>query len=74
MKETVLSGTSIRLIEKVTHDLEDAQDHLTALDSAIGDGDHGVSITVGMRGVRKRLPALAGRPVAEILAETGQAF
>src|ERR1700742_2979435 len=37
--------------------IEAEADHLTQLDSAIGDGDHGVNMTRGMRAV---LAALAG--------------
>jgi dihydroxyacetone kinase-like protein len=37
--------------------IEAEADHLTALDSAIGDGDHGINMTRGMRAV---LAALAG--------------
>jgi phosphoenolpyruvate---glycerone phosphotransferase subunit DhaL len=36
--------------------IEAEADHLTALDSAIGDGDHGINMTRGMRAV---LAALA---------------
>jgi dihydroxyacetone kinase-like protein len=43
--------------------IEAEADHLTQLDSAIGDGDHGVNMTRGMRAVTAAL-ADAGEPAA----------
>lgn len=38
--------------------IEANKDYLCALDSEVGDGDHGVSMTIGMRTARKALRAL----------------
>jgi dihydroxyacetone kinase-like protein len=42
----------------VTNMIESHKDYLCALDSEVGDGDHGVSMTIGMRTARKALQAL----------------
>ena len=42
--------TTVRAwIDKATHDIEENKDHLTHLDSAIGDADHGVNLVRGFR-------------------------
>lgn len=43
------------LLERIAHDLETHKDHLCELDSEVGDGDHGVSMTIGMRAIRRAL-------------------
>lgn len=67
-----ISNRTIQIIEKVSQDIEQAQDYLTTLDAAIGDGDHGVSMTIAARAVRKRMKDLAGEPPSRILAESGR--
>jgi len=61
-------------LERITGRLEEAQTYLTQLDGAIGDGDHGVSMTIGSRAVRRMLPGLAGAPVSRILDQVGSEF
>jgi dihydroxyacetone kinase-like protein len=46
-------------------------DHLTALDQAIGDGDHGLNMKRGMEAVLAELPKLAGKPPGEVLKAIG---
>jgi phosphoenolpyruvate---glycerone phosphotransferase subunit DhaL len=60
----------------ITNVIEANKDYLCALDSEVGDGDHGVSMTIGMRTARKALTALqhpspesAFRAVAEAFAD-----
>lgn len=64
----------LRLIERVSLDLEEQQGYLTDLDSAMGDGDHGVSMTIGCRALRKTLPKHTGKNVAEMLQQAGATF
>jgi dihydroxyacetone kinase-like protein len=40
-------------------DIEENKDFLCRLDSAVGDGDHGVSMTIGMRAARRNLDELS---------------
>lgn len=44
---------------------------LSALDAAIGDGDHGVNMVVGFRAVEEEVAALAGYDIETILSQVG---
>jgi len=46
-------------------------DELTALDQAIGDGDHGFNMKRGFEAVAADAPALAAKPLPEALAAIG---
>ncbi len=46
-------------------------DHLTMLDQAIGDGDHGLNMRRGMEAVLAELPKLAGKPPGDKLKALG---
>jgi phosphoenolpyruvate---glycerone phosphotransferase subunit DhaL len=48
----------VEVLINVTNVIEANKDYLCALDSEVGDGDHGVSMTIGMRTARKALAAL----------------
>lgn len=63
-----------RLVEHVAVALEGAHDYLTQLDAAMGDGDHGVSMTIGFRAVRKALAARQQETAAEVLRQAGTVF
>src|SRR3954467_10285309 len=47
-------------------------DHLTQLDSAIGDGDHGVNLTRGFRAVEQALADQDGTPPGKQLILAGK--
>lgn len=47
---------------------------LTALDQAIGDGDHGVNMRRGAEAVLEQLPALSGMPWPDLLKGIGMAL
>lgn len=59
------------LITDVAHAIIAEADHLTALDQAIGDGDHGLNMKRGMDAVLAELPKLAGKPPGEVLKAVG---
>ena len=46
------------ILNQVAIDVEDQKDYLCFLDGEVGDGDHGVSMTIGMRAVRRSLADL----------------
>ncbi len=48
----------VAVLTHVANVIEQNKDYLCALDSEVGDGDHGVSMTIGMRTARKALAAL----------------
>jgi phosphoenolpyruvate---glycerone phosphotransferase subunit DhaL len=53
----VQSQTVIRWLEESATAVRDQRDYLTQLDSAIGDGDHGLNMTRGFDSVTKALAA-----------------
>jgi phosphoenolpyruvate---glycerone phosphotransferase subunit DhaL len=52
--------------------IEAEADHLTQLDSAIGDGDHGVNLTRGFRAVEEALSGQDGTPPGKQLILAGK--
>ena len=50
--------TVAEILNQVAIDIEDQKDYLCFLDGEVGDGDHGVSMTIGMRAVRRSLADL----------------
>jgi phosphoenolpyruvate---glycerone phosphotransferase subunit DhaL len=50
------------------------KDHLCELDSAVGDGDHGVSMTIGMRSVVRNLDELEAPTAAEAFRAAATGF
>jgi len=59
------------LIEAVARAVIDHADELTALDSAIGDGDHGANMKRGFEAVLADLDQLSGKPLPEALKAAG---
>jgi dihydroxyacetone kinase-like protein len=60
------------LIHNATQTLVDHLDELTALDQAIGDGDHGLNMKRGAQAIQAKLPELAGLPLNEALKAMGK--
>src|ERR1700735_1220671 len=60
-----------RLIVAVSDDLIAHADELTALDQAVGDGDHGVNMKRGFEAVRADAAATAEKPLPEALKAIG---
>jgi phosphoenolpyruvate---glycerone phosphotransferase subunit DhaL len=58
----------IRLAAEVFHG---EKEHLTALDSAIGDADHGINMDRGFQAVLAKLPTFPQNDVGAILKGTG---
>jgi phosphoenolpyruvate---glycerone phosphotransferase subunit DhaL len=55
----MIDGTKVvTMLTHVANVIEQNKDYLCALDSEVGDGDHGVSMTIGMRTARKALAGL----------------
>jgi len=63
----------IEVLRSLTHDLEAAKECLTELDSAIGDGDLGITFSRGGRGIRE---GLQGEPadIGQMLIKAGLDF
>src|SRR5258708_2814172 len=60
-----------KLIEAVTSAVIAHADELTALDQAIGDGDHGLNMRRGANAVLEQLDDLAPKPLPEALKTVG---
>ena len=63
--------TQAELIRSVTQTLIDHVDELTALDQAIGDGDHGLNMRRGALAIQARLDELAGQSINDALRTMG---
>ena len=63
-----------RMLRRLAQRIESEKDHLCALDSAVGDGDHGVSMTIGMRGLTRNLDELDSPSAAEAFRAGAEAF
>ena len=61
----------IRWIETYAAVLKEQRDYLTALDSAIGDADHGANMDRGFQAVLAKLPGLAGQDIGAVLKTVG---
>ncbi|MEP6738821.1 MAG: dihydroxyacetone kinase subunit DhaL [Caldimonas sp.] len=59
------------IIRSATQTLIDHVDELTALDQAIGDGDHGLNMRRGALAIRATLPELEGRSLNAALKTMG---
>lgn len=63
--------TQADLIRHVTQTLIDHVDELTALDQAIGDGDHGLNMRRGALAIQAKLDVLADQPLVDALRSMG---
>lgn len=74
MSELVLDSAFFGQVLKDMGELvEKERDYLTGLDSDIGDGDHGINLSIGFREVNKQLDELlaVSPDVATLLKKTG---
>ena len=53
------------------HIFTEQRDHLTALDTDIGDGDHGLNMQRGFTKVAEKPPAVADKDIGQVLKTTG---
>ncbi|MBZ9798862.1 dihydroxyacetone kinase subunit DhaL [Mesorhizobium sp. ES1-4] len=60
-----------RLITAAADTIADHAEELTALDQAIGDGDHGLNMKRGFEAVRTEADAFAAKPLPEALKAIG---
>jgi dihydroxyacetone kinase phosphoprotein-dependent L subunit len=74
-EECLNSRNWIQIFEEVADRIEAAKDRLNELDGVIGDGDHGVTMTIGFRAVKQSLQALpADVAIDEIFSKAGEVF
>ena len=63
--------TTLTLVRAATQTLIDHVDELTALDQAIGDGDHGLNMRRGAQAIQAKMPELEGKSLNEALKIMG---
>jgi dihydroxyacetone kinase phosphoprotein-dependent L subunit len=75
MARAINSAGLRQLLAAAADSLEREESRLTALDSAIGDGDHGITMRIGFQAVRKATQALPMESLpSQVFATAGQAF
>tara|TARA_Y100001970_G_scaffold196385_1_gene238771 strand:- start:693 stop:1340 length:648 start_codon:yes stop_codon:yes gene_type:complete len=55
MKEKINTEDFIKIINDICDRIEESKDYLSELDRAIGDGDHGVTMSIGWTAVKNQL-------------------
>jgi len=70
----VEQGQRARLVRTVAEAVIAKAEHLTALDQAIGDGDHGVNMKRGCEAVLADQVALSAKPLPDMLKAIGMAL
>jgi dihydroxyacetone kinase-like protein len=74
VKNQLTSQEFIEILDKMATDLPEQSERLRELDAAIGDGDLGITITIGFEAVRDTLPTVEDQDIGSILMKTGMAF
>ena len=59
-------------LETFADRIRDAREELTALDSAIGDADHGINMDRGMSAVREKIPDFRDGQAGELFKQAGR--
>jgi len=74
MRETLTRSDVEAALRKQAQDLTAQADALRELDAAIGDGDLGITVTIGFQALCEALPGLEGADVSTLLMRAGMAF
>ena len=74
MNKTIDGTALAQALIAVAHVIEKNKDYLCELDGEVGDGDHGVSMSIGWRTARKALVALSAPTPEQALRAVGEAF
>lgn len=74
MKETLTPSDVLAAMAKIAQSLTASAEQLRELDAALGDGDLGITMTVGFQAVLDELPSLEGQDIASIVMKSGMAF
>jgi len=74
MKQTLTHAEAVAALRKQAADLTARAEELRVLDAAIGDGDLGITITIGFQAVCEALPDLESADLSTLLMRSGMAF
>ncbi|NHJ15112.1 MAG: dihydroxyacetone kinase subunit L [Candidatus Thorarchaeota archaeon] len=62
----------LRVLANMSRTIEENENYLTELDSAIGDGDHGVNLKRGFDSLNDELPSFKDKEIQVVLGEVGR--
>lgn len=77
MTKTVLNAGDLRhIVIHMADEIRKEESHLNALDAAVGDGDHGITMRLGFEAVKEILAGSdeGGETISSILEKSGYAF
>jgi dihydroxyacetone kinase-like protein len=74
MRTTISSADVIAILEKMAADMEGQKEYLCALDGAVGDGDQGVTMAIGVRASRHALEGQKGQDIGVVVTKSGLTF
>ncbi|HEX4030679.1 MAG TPA: dihydroxyacetone kinase subunit DhaL [Terracidiphilus sp.] len=76
MKRTAISPIELReILRFVSESIKNEESRLNALDAAIGDGDHGITVRVGFQAVRESIDSTpSNAEISTILGIAGKSF
>jgi phosphoenolpyruvate---glycerone phosphotransferase subunit DhaL len=76
MKKTIIGPKDLReVLQFVSEVIANEEGRLNALDAAIGDGDHGITVRIGFQAIRKSVEDLPnGTDIPAILGHAGRSF
>ena len=58
MKENINVNDFVKILSDICTTIEREKDYLSELDRAIGDGDHGVTMSIGWTAVKEKLNSI----------------
>ncbi|MBO8127563.1 MAG: DAK2 domain-containing protein, partial [Firmicutes bacterium] len=67
MEKVVSKELLLKMVQRIADTIEEHKDHLTELDSAVGDGDHGVSMARGFAAVMSKMDEMKDKDISGIL-------
>lgn len=73
-KNTLIKEDVIAALHQVADDTMAQAERLRELDAAIGDGDLGITVTLGFAAVKEGLPDLADADMSTVLMRSGMTF
>lgn len=74
MSEELSKEYFVKVIEDLIPWIEDRKEYFTDLDSAIGDGDHGINLSIGFREVASHLDEWKADNIAGLYKNVGKAL
>ena len=60
MKKTINTAEFIQILNKICDDIEVNKNYFSELDRATGDGDHGVTMSIGWNAIKEKLSKFTG--------------